>query len=68
VWNNVYDSEDKMRCWQVKIRPLCQHLKGWAKRTSGVNRKEKKEMLDKLDSLYKKAQTSLLSPEELDVK
>jgi hypothetical protein len=37
------------------------------KHTSGVNRKEK-ELLNKLDSLDKKAETSLLSPEELDVK
>jgi hypothetical protein len=42
VLNNVYDREDKMRCWQLKIRRLHQHLRGWMKHTSGVNRKEKK--------------------------
>jgi hypothetical protein len=34
----------------------------------GVNRNEKKELLDKMDSLDKKVETSLLSPQELDVK
>jgi hypothetical protein len=68
IWNSVYDNEDKMRSWQLKIRRLRQHLRGWAKHTSGVNRKEKKELLDKLDSLDKKAETSLLSPQELEVK
>jgi hypothetical protein len=38
------------------------------KHTSGVNKKEKRELLDKLDDLDKKVETSLLSPEELDVK
>jgi predicted RNA-binding protein with RPS1 domain len=68
VWNSVVDRDDKMRCWQMKIRRLRQHLRGWAKHTSGVNKKEKKELLDMLDNLDKKAKTSLLSPQELDVK
>jgi hypothetical protein len=46
----------------VKIRRLRYHLRGWAKHTSGVNKKEK-ELLDKLDNLDKKAETSLLSPQ-----
>jgi hypothetical protein len=67
VWNSVYNREDKMRCWQLKIRRLRQHLRGWVKHTSGVNKKEK-ELLDKLDSLDKKVETSLLSLQELDAK
>jgi hypothetical protein len=63
VWHSVHDREDVMRCWQVKIRRLRYHLRGWAKHTSGVNKKEKKELLDKLDNLDKKAETSLLSPQ-----
>jgi hypothetical protein len=38
------------------------------KHTIGVNKKEKKELLDKLDSLDKKAKISLPSHQELDVK
>jgi hypothetical protein len=41
---------------------LGQHLRGWAKNTSGINKKEKKDLLDKLDSLDKKAESTLLSP------
>jgi hypothetical protein len=67
VWNSVHDREDVMRCWQVKIRRLRQHLRGWVKHTSWVNKKEK-ELLDKLDSLDEKAKTSLLSSQEMDVK
>jgi hypothetical protein len=51
----------------MKIRRLRQHLRGWVKHTSGVNKKEK-QLLDKLDNMDKKAETSLLSPQELDVK
>jgi hypothetical protein len=57
-----------MRCWQLKIRLPRQHHRGWAKHTSEVNKKEKKELLDKLDSLDKKAEISLLSSQEVDVK
>jgi hypothetical protein len=67
VWNSVVDEEDTMRCWQSKIRRLHQHLRGWAKNTSGVNKKEK-NMLDKLDSLDKKAETTMLTPQEMDLK
>jgi hypothetical protein len=35
-----------MRCWQLKIRMLHQHLRGWAKHTSGVNKKETKDLVD----------------------
>jgi hypothetical protein len=68
VWASISNGEDMMRCWQLKIRRSRQHLRGWAKHTSGVNKKEKKELLDKLDTLDKKVETSLLSPQELDVK
>jgi hypothetical protein len=37
------------------------------KHTIGVNKKEK-ELLDKLETLDKKHETLLLSPQELDVK
>jgi len=41
---------------------------GWAKNTSGILKKEKKKILDKLDSLDKKAETCILSPQEVDLK
>jgi hypothetical protein len=61
VWDSVKDEEESMRCWQSKIRRLRQHLRGWAKHTSGIFKKEKNDLLDKLDSLDKKAEYTLLS-------
>jgi hypothetical protein len=43
-------------------------LRGWAKNVSGANRKEKKGLLDKLDLLDKKAEVSVLSAQEADLK
>jgi hypothetical protein len=37
------------------------------KNTSSVNKKEN-DLLDKLDSLDKKAETTVLTPEEVDLK
>jgi hypothetical protein len=47
---------------------LCQHLHGWAKHTSGVNKKEKKEVLDNLDKLDKRVESTLLTPSLVDFK
>jgi hypothetical protein len=68
VWESVSVEDDKTKRWHVKIRRLRQHLRGWAKIVSGVNKKEKKELLDKLDELDKKAEDSLLSVQEADLK
>jgi hypothetical protein len=46
---------------------LRQHLRGCAKNTIGVNKKEK-DLLDKLDSLDKKAEITVLTPQEVDLK
>jgi hypothetical protein len=40
VWNSVDDHIDSMKHWQLKIRRLRQHLRGWAKNISGANKKE----------------------------
>jgi hypothetical protein len=52
----------------VRICRLRQHLKGWAKNVSGANKKEKKELIDKPDVLDKKADVSLLSAQEVDLR
>jgi hypothetical protein len=41
IWKSVTKEEDRMRQWQAKIQRLRQHLRGWAKYVSGVNKKEK---------------------------
>jgi hypothetical protein len=56
IWDSVNDLDDKLKSWQSKIRRLRQHLRGWTKNVSGTNKKEKKEFLDKLDMLDKRAE------------
>jgi hypothetical protein len=68
IWESVADGEDVMRQWQTRICRLRQHLRGWAKNVSGTNKKEKKELLDKLDMLDKKEEGSLLSAQEVDLR
>ena len=43
-------------------------MRGWAKHTSGIYKKDKKELLDKLDLLDKKAESTLLTQEEIDIR
>jgi hypothetical protein len=47
---------------------LRQYLRGWAKNVSGANKKEKKKLLDRLDSLDKNMEITLLTPQEVDLK
>jgi hypothetical protein len=68
IWESVDDEVDSMRHWQSKIRRVRQHLQGWAKNVSSANKKEKKELLDRLDVLDQKAETSLLTTQEVDLK
>ena len=45
-----------------------QHLRGWAKNVSGAYKKEKKELLDKLNELDKKVENVMLDGTELNLK
>jgi hypothetical protein len=55
VWQNTLVLGSPIDIWQIKIRRLRQHLKGWTKHVSGVYKKEKTTLLNKLDELDKKA-------------
>jgi hypothetical protein len=68
IWLNEKAGSMPMEKWQAKIRRLRQHLRGWVKNVSGAYKKEKKDLLDKLDSLDKKAEHTLLSCQEWDLK
>jgi hypothetical protein len=68
IWTNTRVGETPMERWQGKIRRLRQHLRGWAKNVSGQYKKEKKEILNTLDGLDKKAENTPLQPEELNLK
>jgi hypothetical protein len=50
----VTEGDTLIECWQAKIRCLHQYLKVWAKNVSGAYKKEKKEILKKLDFWIKR--------------
>ena len=68
IWSKEYGGNTAIERWQQKIRKLRQYLRGWAKNTSGSNKKEKKEIIQKLDLLDKRAETCMLSTQEVDMR
>jgi hypothetical protein len=68
IWHSVDEGHNSLERWQAKIRRLRQYLKGWAKNSSGAYKKEKKRLLEKLDELDKKAESTLLDQNELNLK
>ena len=68
IWHNTLVEGTALQRWQTKIRKLRQYLRGWAKHISGHYKKEKKEILNKLDELDKKAEITPLQPVEIDWK
>jgi hypothetical protein len=68
IWDHTVEGHTPMERWQGNIRRLGQYLRGWAKITSGQYKKEKKEILNALDTLNKKAENMPLQPEEISIK
>jgi hypothetical protein len=60
--------ETAIQIWQNKIRSLRQYLRGWAKNSAGLVKKEKQHLLKMIDDLDKKAEFTCLSPNELESK
>ena len=68
IWQNTLVSGTPIERWQMKIRRLHQHLRGWAMHLSGAYKKEKSTLLNKLDELDKKAESTMLNESERDLK
>jgi hypothetical protein len=68
IWTHTVGGSAPMERWQKKIRRLRQYLRGWAKNTSGHYKKEKKEILNMLDMLDKKAEHIPLYVDEINTK
>ena len=68
IWLSVNDGHTPLEKWQAKIRRLRQYLRGWAKNVRGAYKKEQKTLLEKLDELDKKAETMLLTSQEVNLK
>ena len=54
--------------WQNKIRGVRRFLRGWAKNQAGENKKKKQWLLQQLDCLDRKAESTLLSEQEIESK
>ena len=65
---SVNDGHTPLEKWQAKLRRLLQYLRGWAQNVSGAYKKEQKTLLEKLDELDKKAETMLLTSQEVNLK
>jgi hypothetical protein len=68
IWEHTVVGRTPMERWQGKIRRLRQYLRGWTKNTSGQYKKEKKEILNTLDMLDKKAEHTPLQADEINIK
>ncbi|KAL5667479.1 hypothetical protein ACJX0J_019700, partial [Zea mays] len=55
TWANSRQTSTFEKLDRILIRKLRQYLRGWAKHTSGINKKEKKSLLNKLDELDRRA-------------
>jgi hypothetical protein len=68
IWQSECRGSTTLEKWQNKIRNFRQHLRGWAKHTTGMYKKEKKKLSSLLDQLDKKDKTSFLSDNEINMK
>jgi hypothetical protein len=68
IWQSECRGYTALERWQNKIRNLRQYLRGWAKHTAGIYKKEKKNLISLIDQLDKKAETSILSDNEINMK
>jgi hypothetical protein len=59
LWSSTTSGHTPMKRWQGKIRRVRQYLRGWAKNVSDQYKKEKKEILNILDTLDKKQKLAL---------
>jgi hypothetical protein len=68
----VRESENRgrspMERWQNKIRRLRRFLRGWARNLVSQNKKHKLDLLAKIDVFDRKAETSLLSPQKVELR
>jgi hypothetical protein len=68
VWKYENRGRSPMKRWQNKIRRLRRFLRGWARNVSSQNKKHKHDLLVKIDDLDRRAETVLLSPQEVELR
>jgi hypothetical protein len=69
VWQREKKGSTSIEIWQNKIRTLRRYLRGWGKEYKwAIQERKKREITNKLEQLDRKAECTMLSPQELDVK
>jgi hypothetical protein len=68
IWQLEHGGESAVELGQNKIRALRQYLQGWAKDTVGHLKHEKHQIMNVLDGLDKKAEKTMLTPNEITLK
>jgi hypothetical protein len=68
IWSYTSSEGSPMEEWQGKICRVRQYLRGWVKHTSGQYKNEKKRILNTLDGLDKKAETTHLPMNKINLK
>ena len=68
VWESENRGRSPLEQWQNKIRRLRRFLRGWARNLISQNRRDKSNLLAKIDVLDRKAETILLSPQEVELR
>ena len=68
VWESENRGRSPMERWQNKIRTLRRFLIGWARNLVSQNRRDKSNLPAKIDVLDRKAETILLSSQEVELR
>ena len=68
VWKSENRGWTPMERRQNEIRRLPCFLRGWARNLVSQNRRDKSNLLAKIDVLDRKAETILLSPQEVELR
>ena len=68
VWSAPVPGNSPVRRWNAKIRNLRKYLRGWARHTTGILKKEKERLSTIIDELDRAAETRVLTQQEIELK
>jgi hypothetical protein len=68
VWESENRDRSPMEWWQNKIRRLRRFLRGWARNLVYQSRRDKSNLLAKIDVFHRKAEKILLSSQKVELR
>ena len=68
IWSQPVVGDSAIQRWNNKMRNLRKFLRGWARHTTGMLKKEKERLCSIIDELDKLAESRPLSANESDLK